>query len=653
MMATFTLGRGLVVRSSTRQWMFYRRLDQQTVQLEDAEDGSIEKFSVSRLTADILNGKLQVVRDADERSGGDESRKDTVAPVASLKDPHRASYERAIGYVRYVRRRGISHGQRERLASAIPIHAAFTGDSDPPSTTTVMRWMQKFRASGGNPGSLITKNAYRRRQQRIPRETRRIIDRMLEKHYFRKHGSTLHEAHDRVLDELERVDLDGQLGSVSLSTIRRIACEVTPYDRDRIRLGPAEARHKWRFIKPGKYVSRPLERVEMDHTLLDIYAIDDELGLPLGRPTITILVCSYSGYIIGFYISFEGENLARLLQTMKIGIQPKADIVAAHGLSEQWHSMGLWECLLVDNAMAFHSQRMRHITYELGVDLEYSAVRMPWFKPTVERYLGEATQMLPVPGRTGKPGRQPDPVDPLVTACIRFSDLCKGILQWVVEVQPFQIHSVKKARPIDLFTEGLVECPAPVFADSYAQLDVLAGLRASVTVRHDGLVHEWIRYAGDSLEQMRREHKGNFRTEIVPNPYDLGQVYVQHPRTREWVIATAKDQDYAAGLTRTQHKLIRKACDQKLTLTNAEKLLRQNRLKLFEHWQSAISAGKQLKRLPKDQELLRRFSALNAAPTPQCQRTALDIEKQFARDETPISMSRSIPIFDTYSGDLA
>jgi hypothetical protein len=74
---------------------------------------------------------------------------------------------------------------------------------------------------------------------------------------------------------------------------------------------------------------------------------------------------------------------------------------------------------------------------------------------------------------------------------------------------------------------------------------------------------------------------------------------------------------------------------------------------LFEHWQSAISAGKQLKRLPKDQELLRRFSALNAAPTLPRPLTIPDIEKQFVCDETPVSMPQSIPVFETFSGDLA
>lgn len=642
-MAIYTLNRGFVVRSNATQWTFHRRLDNKFVELENSEDHHIRKFSVSSLTADILSGKLEVVRDADAPGSG--NRSDVVAPVASLNERHRAQYERAIGYVIYMQRRGISKGQKSKIALAIKTHAAQIGDIEPPSPSTAMRWLREFAQSGGNPGSLITGNAYRRRHKRVSRELRRVVDQILQQHYFRRNGASLREAHDRVLRELERKE---QSQTVSLSTIRRIVGEVTPYDRDHIRLGPTEARHKWRFARQGKYVSRPLERVEMDHTLLDIYVIDDKWGIPLGRPTITLLVCTHSGYIVGFYISFEGETLARVLRTIKIGIQPKTDIVEAAGLTQPWLAMGLWECLLVDNAMAFHSTRMRSITYELCMDLEYSAVRMPWFKPTVERHLGEVTQMLPIPGRTAKPGRHAEPIDPQISACIRYSDLCQGILQWVVEVHPFQINDRKKARPIDLFTDGLIDCPAPVFTDTYAPLDVLASKRTTRMVRHDCLVREYLRYGGSALEQMRQDVKCDFKAEIAPDPYDLGHVYVKHPHTSEWVIAPALDQEYATGLSQTQHKLIQQAATQRLTLANAPEELRRGRLRLQDHWESAISSGKRLRRAPKELALFQQFSGARAEP-----HASPDIAAQLVCDEPVNANARAIPTFSTYHGDLA
>ncbi|GEM_PF-5609679 len=34
-------------------------------------------------------------------------------------------------------------------------------------------------------------------------------------------------------------------------------------------------------------------RVEMDHTELDLYVIDDQRGIPLGRPTVTVIIRPY------------------------------------------------------------------------------------------------------------------------------------------------------------------------------------------------------------------------------------------------------------------------------------------------------------------------------------------------------------------------
>ncbi|WP_175947329.1 hypothetical protein [Burkholderia pyrrocinia] len=189
-------------------------------------------------------------------------------------------------YVRYLRRQGISRGQRRRIADAISSCAESIGDNHPPSASTVMRWMRLFDTSDGNPSALISGNAHRRRQPRIPRQVRAIVDNVLKRHYFRKRGATLVEIHDRIVealaDEAEAGRIPAGKAVVSSSTVRRIAYETTPYDRDRLRLGTVQANHKWRFSKPGRYASRPLERVEMDHTLLDIWVIDDRWGIPLG-----------------------------------------------------------------------------------------------------------------------------------------------------------------------------------------------------------------------------------------------------------------------------------------------------------------------------------------------------------------------------------
>jgi putative transposase len=653
-MPRYTLERGLVLRIGNAQWEFQRQLDHQYVQLENQATGRIRKEKLSKLTHDITNGTVEVVRDSHVGIAGSQSSSEDRGIICtdSLPDQYKTAYLSAHEYVRAMRRRGITKGQRSKIATAIPIAAAIMRDKEPPSTSTVMRWMRTYDASSGNAGSLISGNLHRRRKPKIPKEIRRLVNKTLAKHYFVRNGCTQRAAHEQAIRALEQASLADDDGldksDLSLSTVRRLICEVTPFDRDLIRLGPTQARSKWRFSQYGRYATRPLERVEMDHTLLDIWVIDDERGIPLGRPTITILVCGYSGYITGFYISFEGECLARVVRSIKIAIQPKDMLTAAAGLTNEWHSMGLWETLVVDNALAFHSPHLKQIAIDLGSDLEYCPVRMPWFKPSAERHIGELCAELPKHGRPQKPGSREEPIDPRTTACITFSDLCVGILRWVVDVHPLEINERKLARPLDLFLDGLNSCPAPTFVDSYANLDILAGLSATATVDHGGLIRRWIQYASDDLKYLRHEIGTKFKANVKYDPNDLGSLFVQHPRKGTWITAFAKDQEYAAGLSETQHKQIRDAAKERLTLSNAERVLRKARLDLQDYWDSVFRRGTRIKRGAKDYALFQGFSSAAAPRIASDSRSAPPANLIIPNDEI-IAPMRAVPTFETFS----
>ncbi|MGF6754892.1 transposase [Paraburkholderia sp. GAS42] len=600
-MAIYALERGLVLKVGDASWQVQRVLDRNSVQLEHLTTGRIRRERLSKLTHEIASGKITI-----EHGSALDIKKYTadfegsVFCADSLKEHHKTAYLRASEYVTAMRKRGIAKGQRTRIANAITSVASELGDRNPPKSSTVMRWMRLYESSGRNTTSLVSGNVHRRRRSGISDKASAIAKDILRQRYFVRDGCSLASAHDRITAELERAADVGVIeqpeAQISLSTIRRIAREVTPYDRDRARLGPANARAKWRFSTHGKYATRPLERVEMDHTPLDLWVIDDALGIPLGRPTLTLLICGYSAYITGFFISFEGESLARIVRSLKIAIEPKEPLTAGASLENPWHAHGLWETLVIDNARACHSDQFKQIGFDLCMDVEYCPVRQPWFKPVVERYIGEACRQLPAPGRPQKPGRHPEPINATKNACVTFSDLCAGILKWVVDVHPFTINERKLARPIDLFLDGLDSCPAPMFVESYASLDVLAGVTASATVDQSGVVSHWIQYAGEDLRRLRNEIGTNFKTKYKFDPYDLGTMFVQHPKEGTWIYVPAKDQEYASGLTLTQHRLIRAACKERLSRANAEQVLRRARLELQDHWSSAISAGKRLKR---------------------------------------------------------
>lgn len=654
-MSVYTLDTGLVVQNGDAQWRLHRVLDAQHVVLENQVTGGWREMKISKLASDIACGKLTVVR-ANEggETEGHPANSNSVMCTATLEPKYKTQFERAYDYVRQMRKRGISKGQRTRIAEAIASVAIALGDAQPPRSSAVMQWMRDYETAGQNPTVLLSRNVRRRAPRRLQSSVMTAVMKVLKRYYFVRNGCTLREAHDKVLRELERAAQNNAAAeaseSVSLSTVRRIAYETTPFDRDRARLGPGQARAKWRFSKPGGYATRPLERVEMDHTILDIVVLDDVLGIPLGRPVITLAVCSFSGYILGFFISFEGETVGRVVQSIKVAVQPKDLITAGQGLCNPWYAMGTWEAAILDNSLAFHAGHVRHVASQLCMDVEYCPVRMPWFKPCVERHLGELTRQLPAAGRPKKPGSGPDPIDPNKSACITFSDLCAGILKWVVDVHPFEINDRKLARPIDLFLEGLDACPAPTLIDDATSLDVIAGLNASATIDHSGLVHKWIRYTNDDLAAMRKEVGAKFKTAIKYNPYDLGSVFVQHPRSGLWMPVTARDQEYAAGLTATQHQLIRKAATEKLTLGNAETVLRRARLALQDHWSRAARGGRTLKRGSRELGLVQGLSSLSLSRSQPWTARARPVD--LVTDTDPIEPKiGSIPTFDVFMGE--
>lgn len=657
-MQRFALDQSVVVQIGAARWNLRRQLENGSLQLENVDTGRLWTTKWATVHTQILDGRAKVVSGTPRESAhrGSSEQFGTVT-IESLKPHHRRATLRALGYVQAMRKRSVSKGQRHKIALLIRDIARSLDDPEPPTSSTVMRWMRKYDISNSDPLALIPGNACRRRRQRIPAEVRDVVDHILSKYYFIKDGCTIRTAHDRIVRDLEAAErqlrITADEATVSLSTVRRIVQETAPFDRDRLRLGPAHARAKWRFSKPaGRYATRPLERVEMDHTPLDIWVIDNRTGLPLGRPVLTILVCAYSGYITGFHISFEGESLARIIQSIKIAVRPKSDITNGHGLLHEWPAMGLWETLVVDNAVAMHSPRMLEIACNLGMDIEYCPVRMPWFKPVVERYIGEICRQLPAPGRPQKPGRHPDPVDPKVTACVTFEDLCVGILRWVVDVHPFEENVRKRARPYDLFVEGLASCPAPEFIDDYTALAIVTGLGKTVTVSHTGLVNEWICYVGDELQTLRNQFGANFRTQMKFDPNDLGRVYVKDPRSGSWIVATARDFEYANGLTLSQHRLVRAAAKGLLTSANSEAMLRESRLALQDHWDKAIRSGKRIRRGAKEYGLLLGLSSLGQGCDKAERSTDASQSDRVLLSDAGPSVDKPVPTFATFSTDL-
>ena len=93
----------------------------------------------------------------------------------------------------------------------------------------------------------------------------------------------------------------------SYVTIGNIIKKIPSHERDRARLGKrtADLIHRPVSIGKGANPTRPLEVVEIDHSLLPFYVLDNEYRLPVGLPWLTSAVDLYSQTVIGYYLTFD------------------------------------------------------------------------------------------------------------------------------------------------------------------------------------------------------------------------------------------------------------------------------------------------------------------------------------------------------------
>lgn len=610
-MGIYVVAVGLVVRDGQRTWRFERALDDEkkTVVFLDELTHAPRTMSLAELHRLVDSGRLTVDRGDSPsllRTTGRPA--GLISTVEDLRPEVRAEIERRHRYLLYLKKLGITRGQRKRITQAIdrlagklPLQAAGKGalDPRPPSASAVMDWMRRSELSGGSLSALIHRSSIRTSGPRANPRVREVALDLIGDHYLRRKRPVLTQTKLLIDRKLSALAQSGEVphdeARISMSTVKRMVLAVPPFERDVARFGPAYAKNKWRYSLAGLRVTRPLERYEIDHTILDVVVIDDTSGMPLGRPTITLIVDSFSGYVAGFFISFWGAGLASALAALKVAIAPKDDVTADQGLSRPWLPYGIPMLIVADNGLEFHSPQFHAVAMHLGTDLEFCPTRQPWFKPVVERTFGTLNLYLPASGRVEKPRNNYLPLRADKTAAITFGALCRGILKAVVEILPLERNARTLCRPFDKFSEGMEGLLPPSLPTSTEELNLIVAQSGSATVNHEGVVKNHLRYNSDGLRDLRRATGSNFSTAIKFDPNDIGKMYVKDPVSGAWLCVPSCRPEYTTGLSIVQHKAIRARVKGDLNQRNADEMLIRSKLELIDEWNTQHIRGRRLK----------------------------------------------------------
>jgi putative transposase len=334
---------------------------------------------------------------------------------------------------------------------------------------------------------------------------------------------------------------------------------------------------------PGPRPGHILERVEVDHMTLDLILVDEEDRLPIGRPTITLALDTYSGLPFGVAVDFEPPSYAAVGRCLLHGILPKHDVQQRFGTANPWPVYGLPERLVADNAKHLVGHDLRDACAQLGIVLDFAPVRRPWFKGAIERQFRTHNTGLvhTLPGTTFSNVLARGDYDPSRHACISLQRFWEILHVYLLDVYAQSWHqktgdtpgqSGGGGVPAKRWEASVAAGYRPLLYHDANELSILLGRTARRTLQRTGIDLHCLRYQSPALAGLRQRlaaasWAGPLTVKFDPD--DLGALYVLDPTAGQatraatprdgvgaWLRVPAVDQEYACALSLWKHRVI-------------------------------------------------------------------------------------------------
>jgi len=475
-----------------------------------------------------------------------------------------------VQYLKEIDRRqpvGVTSKNMEPLIQCV---SERIGDRKPPGWRTLRRDYSKWLKAGRDIRVLIFRYSDRGTcGSRMLPEVKGISDEIVEELYMTAERKRVPEVHleivRRVADANQFRSTD-PLPTPSLRTIYREIARRSPYDVMVARYGKRRAEMELRVSGVGPQTSRILQRVSMDHTPADIIVVDDATMLPLGRPTITSALDEHTRCPMGFYTGFEPPSCLSVMRCLKHAILPKTYVSRDFpSIRNRWECYGVPELVVVDNPAEFHSSHFERACLQIGADIQYAKVLVPWYKGKLERFQGTMNHDLlhGNPGTTFSNILERDDYDPSRHAVVLLSTLREMMHKWIIDVYLQTPHRGITDTPAHRWQTDMSGLPIPL-PTSANELDIVLGMTAQRVVFHYGIELEGLKYNGPELGDLRRRIGTGVKVEITFDPGDLGCINVFDPISAAYIGVPCVDLAYAKALSLWQHRVIRRYAQNQL-----------------------------------------------------------------------------------------
>jgi putative transposase len=316
------------------------------------------------------------------------------------------------------------------------------------SRRTLRRWRSLYRQAEQRFGcgyvGLIPRLRDRgNRLPRLPEEVLETADRVIDEHFFSSKGKTKIATYGMLQIECEKLALIVPSYEWFTHRIHHRETTDTAGIRD-ARFEPQRSEDRLSVNGTEVHGDRPWDAVHIDHTLADLELVDEQTGINLGRPWLTIAFDAYSRRVLAFHLEFERPSYKSCLLAMR-------ECVRRHGR--------LPECSIVDGGAEFKHFHFETFCARYRILLKTRPGARPYFGSVIERMFGTiGTQFFQnLAGNTHvlrtalKVTASTDPKKQAVWSLEALHDL---LSQYFYDIYDQSVHSTLNVSPAQAFKRG-------------------------------------------------------------------------------------------------------------------------------------------------------------------------------------------------------
>lgn len=416
---------------------------------------------------------------------------------------------RRISFIKWIKPR-LKGGWTQKNLNPLIDDAATQLKMMAPKWRTLAEWHKNYHSSGNDISSLIPKHSSKGNIQQHT-DTDFLITKAINEKYLTLTRCSISQTFkyycDLVIIENRSLP-EKKIKSVSQRTFYNRINALPKYDVALKRYGKRYADINYRAVDKMIKVTRPLERVEIDHTPLDLILLDDNLEIPLGRPYLTILIDSYSKCIVGYNLSFRPPSFESIRHAFCNACLDKSSITQQYPhLQQHWPIAGKIENLVVDNGAEFWSNSLEDSLRPFATNILFNKVGKPWMKPLVEKFFDVLNKGLvhSLPGTTRSRIEQLKGYNPKKDAAITFSLFLELFHTWIIDIYYMTPDAREISIPYFKWQEGVTALPPLTYTDEEAQqLRIELGILNTRTVRIGGIFLYGLRYESKELNEYRK-----------------------------------------------------------------------------------------------------------------------------------------------------